>query len=157
MKDDYARIEGGNRIKDKKPFNKKKKFSMLSAISIIGIIDFLYVELSVNTAIFLHFITKQLCPKLKKEQIVIMDNVSFHKSLEVRHAIEETGAKLVFLPPYSPELSPIEKMWSKIKHYLKKYKARSPKQFHNALVQSINKLNQSDFEEWYDACGYEIV
>ena len=127
---------------------------MLSAISIIGIIDFLYVELSVNTAIFLHFITKQLCPKLKKEQIVIMDNVSFHKSLEVRHAIEETGAKLVFLPPYSPELSPIEKMWSKMKAILRKIKARTEEALVEAVAYALDKVTANDAKGWFESCGY---
>lgn len=157
MENDYARAEGGDRIKSPRPFNRGKKYSMLSAIGILGIISFFYVELSVNAQIFIHFIVKMLCPKLRNGQIVLMDNIRFHKSREVEEAIKRTGAILVYLPPYSPDLSPIEKMWSKIKSIIKKLKPRTPGEFHNSLVQGISELNTTDFQEWYEECGYLLI
>ena len=82
--------------------------------------------------------------------------INIHTDKKIREAIESTGAKLVFLPPYSPELSPIEKMWSKLKTLIRKLKPRSPAKFHDALVEAISGLDINDFEEWYNACGYEF-
>ena len=65
-------------------------------------------------------------------------------------------AKLVFLPPYSPALSPIENMWSKMKSTIRKLMPRDPEAFHDALVQAISELSDNDFEEWYEYCGYEL-
>jgi len=94
---------------------------------------------------------------LRQGQFVIFDNVSFHKSQELINMIEATGAKVVFLPPYSPDLSPIEKMWSKIKEILRRIKPRKNYEFHEAFLKAITSVNDEDFEEWYDACGYELA
>lgn len=154
MENNYARAEGGDRVKTPKPIVRGQKFSLLSAVGIFGIIEFLYVELSVTASIFIHFIAKMLCPKLKKGQIVLIDNAKIHKSSKIRIAIEKAGAILVYLPPYSPDLSPIEKMWSKLKYFIKKLKPRTQEEFYNALTSAISTLDVSDFEEWYEECGY---
>ncbi len=83
-----------------------------------------------------------------------MDNASFHKLQQVREAIESTGARLVFLPPYSPDFSPIELMWSKLKQYLRKTAARTLESFHQALLEAFETLTDYDFEGWFAHCGY---
>lgn len=157
MDNEYARAKSCDRVKAAKPFQRGQKISLLSAIGILGIIDFIYVELAINADIFLHFITNMLCPKLKKGQVILMDNANIHTSPEIKKAIESRGAILVYLPPYSPDLSPIEKMWSKIKSFMKKLKPRTLGEFHNALVEAISALDINDFEEWYDSCGYQLA
>ena len=157
MSSDYARAEGGERAKMPKPFNVGEKFSIIGAIAITGIVAMMYIASAVNTLIFKTFISEFLTPKLRRGQFVIFDNVNFHKSQEIIDMIENTGAKVVFLPPYSPDLSPIEKMWSKIKEILKRKKPRSKSEFHEALFYAITSVNDEDFEEWYDACGYSLV
>jgi transposase len=156
MSSDYARAEGGKRAKMPKPFNVGEKFSIIGAIAINGIVAMMYITSAVNTLIFKTFISQFLAPKLNRGQFVIFDNVNFHKSQEIIDIIEKTGAKVVFLPPYSPDLSPIEKMWSKIKEILKRKKPRSKSEFHEALLVAITSVNDEDFEEWYDACGYSL-
>jgi transposase len=157
MTSEYARVEGGERAKMPKPFNTGEKFSVIGAISLTGIVAMMYIASAVNGNIFKAYIEKLLVPKLRRGQFVIFDNVGFHKSKELIELIESVGAKVVFLPPYSPDLSPIEKMWSKIKDILKKLKPRSKVEFHNSLLEAITSVNDEDFEEWYDACGYSIV
>lgn len=156
MTNDYGRAEGGNRIKASKPGSVGEKFSIIGAISIYGIIAITYGKWATNTECFIEFIKTYLIKKLRKGQIVFLDNVKFHKNAIVRSLIEATGALVVFLPPYSPDLSPIENMWSKLKHYLKKLKPRSAGEFHNALVTSISELDDNDFEEWFEHCGYQM-
>lgn len=154
---DYARAEGGARAKASKPNYPKAKFSILGAISTLAIVAILYVENAVNGNIFYKFIKDLLLPHLRKGKFVVMDNVSFHKQQDVIELIESTGAKVVFLPPYSPELSPIEKMWSKIKNILRKLKPRSKEEFHEALGNALNEVNVNDLEAWYEDCGYSIA
>jgi len=154
---DYARAEGGARAKAAKPHCPGKKFSIIGAISITCIVAVMYVECAVNGNIFKAFIEELLLPKLKPGDFVIMDNVSFHKQLIIRTIIESKGARVVFLPPYSPDLSPIEKMWSKIKETLKKNKPRTKAEFHDALFLALNLVNEEDLESWHEDCGYEVA
>jgi len=85
----------------------------------------MYIQDAVNKVIFETFINKFLIPNLGSAKYVVMDNVRFHKNSDIISSIEKAGAKVVFLPPYSPDLSPIEKMWSKVKEKLKRSKPRS--------------------------------
>lgn len=71
--------------------------------------------------------------------------------------VESTGARVVFLPPYSPDLLPIEKMWSKIKEILKRKNPSKKAEFQEALLSAITSVNDEDFEEWCEACGYSLV
>lgn len=157
MSTNYARAEGGERAHMPKPFDKGEKFSIIGAIAITGIVAIMYIVSSVNTGVFKTFAEQLLIPKLRRGQFVIFDNVNFHKSQEIIHLIEATGAKVVFLPPYSPDLSPIEKMWSKIKDILKRKKPRKKSEFHDAILAAVTSMNDNDFEEWYDACGYSLA
>jgi len=157
MSTDYARAEGGERAVMPKPFDKGEKFSIIGAIALTGIVAIMYVASAVDTTIFKTFSEELLIPKLKRGQFIIFDNVSFHKSQEIIDLIESTGAKVVFLPPYSPDLSPIEKMWSKFKEIFKRKKPRTKSDFHNAILTAISSMNDNDFDEWYEACGYSLI
>lgn len=154
MATDYSRAVGGNRANAPKPFVTGEKFSIVGAISMIGIVAIMYIELAINKDIFLGYIEKLLLPQLKSGQYVILDNARIHKSEEIVNVIEGAGAKVVFLPPYSPDLSPIEKMWSKVKEILKKMMPRTKADFHNALATALDLVNEQDCEEWFDSCGY---
>jgi len=157
MTSDYGRAEGGERLKMPKPMDRGDSYSIISAISILGIVAMLYGKIKICGAAFLEFIKGQLVPKLSKNHVVFLDNASIHKADSIKEAIEATGAKLIFLPPYSPDLSPIENMWSKIKGIMRKLMPRNPGDFHDALSQAIYELNDSDFEEWYEHCGYQVA
>lgn len=85
-----------------------------------------------------------------------MDNAAIHKVKGIREMIEKVGAKLLFLPPYSPDFSPIELMWSKIKQCLRRLSTETLGDYHDALVESIDGLEDSDFIGWYEHCGYAV-
>lgn len=154
MTKEYSRAEGGGRIKAPKPFKTDDKYSLIGAISILGIVAIAYLKLAVNADVFMSYVKSFLLPKLKAGTYVILDNVKFHRNKSIISLIESSGAKVVFLPPYSPDLSPIEKMWSKIKEILKRLKPRSSSEFYNALSEAAYNIEQSDCEEWFDSCGY---
>jgi transposase len=155
MESSYARAEGSKRIKMPCPFNRGPKLSIIGGISTKKIEAALYGEWSTDGEIFFTFIEKQLVPQLEAENIVVMDNVKFHLQERVRKAIESEGAKAIFLPPYSPDFSPIEKMWSKIKNTLPKLKARTLKEFHKAIRIAFKEVSESDLINWFKCCGYE--
>jgi len=150
----YARAEGGRRIKMPVPCKRGPQISIIGAISTEKVEAALYGEWATNGEIFLSFIENCLAPKLKKNQIVIMDNVKFHLQASIANKIEEKGAKVVFLPPYSPDFSPIENMWSKIKNSLRKLAPRTLKEFKKSIRIAFEEISKSDLGNWYKHCGY---
>ena len=151
----YGRAQGGQRVKASKPYRRGQTLSIIGAVSLAGVVAAMYGEWATDGVAFLTFIQTMLVPHLRRGHIVIMDNVSFHKLQEVKEAIESTGARLLFLPPYSADLSPIELMWSKLKQYLRKKAARTLGSFHQALLEAFETLTDYDFEEWFSHCEYQ--
>jgi transposase len=97
-----------------------------------------------------------LAPSLRPGDVVLMDNLSAHKGEAVRAAIRTRGAGLVFLPPYSPDLNPIEKCWSKVKQALRAAKARTPDQLIDALADALRSVSSADAAAWFAHCGYTV-
>ncbi len=152
----YARALGGQRIKMPVPFNRGTKYSLIGAITYNKVLAAMYGEWATNGEIFNEFLENYLCPKLKPYHKVVLDNVSFHKTESARKNIEKTGAQVIFLPPYSPELTPIENMWSKVKIILRKLAARSPKDFHNAISVAFKSISKNNLLAWFQHCGYLV-
>jgi transposase len=150
----YGRAQGGQRVNASKPYRRGQTLSIIGAVSLEGVVAAMYGEWATDGAAFLCFIRTLLVPHLRRGHIVIMDNVRFHKLQEVNEIIERTGARLLFVPPYSPDLSPIELMWSKLKQYLRKPAARTLGRFHQAPLEAFGTLTDYDFEEWFSHCGY---
>lgn len=115
----YGRAFGQERAFFSSPFRRTKNMTIIGAIDYENVIAAMYGQWAANGEIFLQFLEQQLCPKLKSHHVVIMDNVKFHQVNGVRELIEDTGAKLIYLPPYHPELNPIENLWSKLKGKLR--------------------------------------
>lgn len=149
MSTDYARVEGGQRIKLPRPFNRGKKFSFIGAITNSEVLAALYGQWNTTTEIFTHFIEHHLAPKLNHTHLVIMDNLGIHQSNTVQQIINDTGADSLFLPPYSPELNPIENMWSKIKNLLRKMKARTVNAFHKAIQMAFKSIEPDNLKAWF--------
>lgn len=111
---------------------------------------------AVDGLVFLSYVKQVLVPTLIKGDIVVMDNLSAHQSKAVREAIEACGARLVFLPPYSPDLNPIEKCWSKIKTALRAGKARTREALEAALKAALLTIMAEDAAGWFESCGYPV-
>ena len=121
----HGRALGGKRVVDYAPDVRFERITMLSSVRVNGEIVPCIFEGSLNGEIFIEYIVKFLAPTLKPGDIVVMDNLSSHKVKGVAEAINAVGAEVLYLPRYSPDLNPIEMMWSKIKAYLWKVKART--------------------------------
>ena len=101
-------------------------------------------------------IEKVLAPSLRPGDIVVMDNLSSHKSQKVEELINSCHAELRFLPPYSPDLNPIEKMWSKVKQILRGLMARAEESLCAAIGTALSQVTAADACGWYGSCGYFI-
>jgi transposase len=123
----YGRTPIGERCVDRTPHGHWKTMTMLSAIRLDGVVRDATVVIDgpMNSETFLSYTQQCLAPSLRPGDIVVMDNLSSHKTLGVRQAIEEVAADLWYLPPYSPDLNPIEKLWSKVKAWLRRVGAKT--------------------------------
>jgi len=154
MSTSYARIAGGQRIKMSIPFTHGPQYSMISAISINKVEAAMYGEWATNGEIFYSFIEQSLLPQLKSSHTVIMDNVKFHLQARIKETIESIGAKIIFLPPYSPDLNPIENMWSKVKTILRHLAPRSKRAFKKSIKIAFEAITETDLLGWFKHCGY---
>ena len=107
-----------------------------------------------NKAVFEAYVEQVLAPSLRPGQVVVMDNLSAHKGEEARELIEERGCELLFLPPYSPDLNPIEEAFSKIKGLLRKAQARTREALIEALGEAISVVTAQDVAGFFEHCGY---
>jgi transposase len=87
----------------------------------------------------------------------VLDNLNVHKASQVEQVAAERGARVIWLPPYSPDFSPIEKCWSKIKTCLRAAKARTREELERALVCAIGRVTRSDIRGWFKHCGYKVA
>jgi len=112
------------------------------------------VDGATNKEVFRAYVQHILLPTLKPGDIVVLDNLPAHKNQEIRDLIESVGAELWFLPPYSPDLNPIEKMWSKIKTILRTLKARTEETLINTIAKALEAVTANDVKRWFKSCGY---
>lgn len=152
----YARAPKGERARGKAPKNWGKNVSLLCAIDSEGVNSSMSVEGAVDSRAFEAYIEHFLAPKLKRSQIVVMDNLSSHKSKRVERLIEAVGATLLFLPPYSPDMNPIEEAFSKVKGILRKVQARTREALVEATGHALDVLTPEDIHGFYADCGYRL-
>jgi transposase len=145
----YARGRDGSRIHEAAPEGNWKILTILGAISTRGIIATMTIEESTDADIFLAYLDHCLCPKLRPGDVVVMDNLSSHKVSGVLEKIEAAGADLLYLPPYSPDLNPIEKAWSKLKLLLRSAKARTKEALDQAISELLPQITQDNAEAWF--------
>ena len=150
----YARAPRGQRAHSSVPRNRGKNTTLLASLSVEGIGASMILEGATNAAAFEIYLEQVLLPSLAPGQIVVMDNLSAHKGARVRHLIEERGCQLLFLPAYSPDFSPIEETFSKIKAYLRRVGARTREALEEAIAQALETVTPQDAHGWFGHCGY---
>jgi transposase len=152
----YGRAPGGERLVDYVPDVRYERTSLLSSVRLDGTFVPLCFDGALNGEIFLKYITDFLAPTLKPGDIVFMDQLSSHKVAGVAEAIEAREAFVIYLPQYSPDLNPIENMWSKIKAYLRKVKARTKEELFIAIKEAFNLILCKDIKGWFLEAGYSV-
>jgi transposase len=152
----YARAKDGKRAHGIVPNRHHRKLTLLGGLSTAGLVAMMTIEAATNQGVFLAFVREVLVPELRPGQVVVLDNLSPHKAPAVRKAIEAATCKVLFLPPYSPDFSPIEPCWSKLKTLLRGIGARTLDALEGALVSTMDRISVSDARSWFAHCGYAV-
>lgn len=152
----YARSARGERAIGDAPKNWGKSITLAAGIGMRGLVAPLRMIGSMNSDAFEAYVAQFVCPELKPGDIVIVDNLSAHKQKSIRSLIDATGAHLLYLPPYSPDFSPIEPCWSKVKTFLRAAAARTLEALDEAVVSALRAITPQDAKGWFRLCGYPV-
>ncbi|HZY02147.1 MAG TPA: IS630 family transposase [Anaeromyxobacteraceae bacterium] len=157
MTREYARSPSGERVVGIVPRDRGVVLTVVGAVALDGVRAMMAYEGGTSAEAFLRFLRDALVPSLHPGDVVVLDNLGAHRAVGVRDVIESVGARILYLPPYHPELNPIELAWSKLKALLKIIGARDLQALAAALKQAKNQLTPSDLEGWFRHCGYEVL
>lgn len=152
----YGRAPRGERVREGIPAGHWNTLSILSALTTAGLLATMTIEAPTDAEVFLTYLEQVLCPHLKPGDVVVMDNLAAHKVHGVRQKIEERGAKLLYLPPYSPDFNPIEKAWSKLKQSLRRVKARAVEPLQQAISEALPTITAENARAWFQHSGYTL-
>lgn len=153
----YARAPKGQRAFGKAPRNLGKNVTLIASLSAEGIGATMSFEGATDALAFETYVEHFLAPSLKEGQIVVMDNLQVHKSSRARDLIERAGASVLFLPPYSPDFSPIEEAFSKVKAILRRIATRSREALLEAMGRALDAVSRRDALGWFEHCGYGVA
>ena len=154
MTRDHARSPSGKRAVGVIPRNRGVILTVVGAVALDGVRGMMAHEGGTSAEAFLRFVREALAPSLHPGDVVVLDNLGAHRAVGVREAIAAVGARTLYLPPYHPELNPIELAWSKFKALLKRIGARDLLSLAIAIKQAKELLSPSDLEGWFRHCGY---
>lgn len=149
----YGRSIGKTRVVDHAPLNTPKTTTVLSSIRTDGSHVTKTYPGGTTGERFTTYLKENLIPTLKPDDVVVMDNLRSHHVQEVKQIFDNAGIRFLYLPPYSPDLNPIEKMWSKIKAILRKRKIRSADRLPSSVADALKLVTVSDCEHWFHSCS----
>ena len=152
-----GRAPRGQRVRASAPAGHWQTTTMISSIRLNGSTAALTIEGTTDTEVFQAYVREVLCPTLRPGDIVIMDNLSPHKHAATLALIEQAGATVAFLPAYSPDLNPIEPMWSKVKQFLRSAEARTSEALVAAIAAALARITAQDAANWFGHCGYSFI
>lgn len=152
----YARGMKGKRVKMPAPMH-GENISVIGAISLKGVMEIGMMRGSMNQSCVEAFIGDILLPKITKGDVLVIDNAPIHNIENIKKILHRVGAKVLPLPPYSPDLSPIEMLWSKLKQIVVGFSPRSIGALYEALKDSLPFIDSDDIEGWFEHCGYNLV
>jgi transposase len=150
----YGRAPRGQRVDGPVPHGHWKTVTLTAAIRLGGVGGCLAFEGATDAASFESYVERALVPTLRHGDIVVMDNLGAHKGAEVERLIRGAGAEVRHLPAYSPDFNPIEKLFSKLKAYLRKAAARSVDRLIEAMGEGLRSVTHADIAGWFRSCGY---
>ena len=153
----YGRAPRGERVDGPVPHGHWKVVTLTAAVRLGGVGARLAFDGATNAACFETYVGECLVPTLRGGDIVIMDNLSCHKTAEVRRLIRSAGAEVRYLPAYSPDLNPIELMFSKVKGRLRSAAAPTVDGLIGAIGDALRAVTPGDIAGWFDHCGYRYV
>jgi transposase len=130
---------------------------MISSIRSDGSSACMAIDGAADTEVFQAYVREVLCPTVRAGDIVIMDNLAPHKNELTLSLLTQLGAEILFLPAYSPDLNPIEKMWSKVKAHLRSAEPRTQSTLIEAIGSALQNVTRQDAINWFASCGYSFI
>jgi transposase len=149
----YGRAPRGERVMEAVPQHYGPTVTMLAALGSHGVEAVMTSDGATDAEVFRLYVDQGLRPTLRPGDIVILDNLRAHKAAGLREAIVGAGARLLDVPPYSPDLAPIERCWSKLQSILRTAKARTREALDGAIAQALATITASDARGWFQHCG----
>lgn len=153
----HGRSPKGERLICQAPHGHWCTTTMISSVRLDGSTACMTIEGSTNTEVFQAYVREVLVPSLRPGDIVVLDNLGAHKNEFTLALIEQARAEVRFLPAYSPDLNPIEMMWSKVKALLRKAQARNHPDLLAAIASALNAVTSDDALGWFTHCGYSFI
>lgn len=150
----HARAVRGERAVLTEPFEKGDRQSVIAALGLTGLRASMVLAGAFDGCAYTRYVEHCVVPELQRGDIVVMDNERFHHNQSARALIEATGARVVYLPAYSPEFNPIEQCISKLTAALRRAKARTLRKLFNALKRAMAQISEADIRGWFIHCGY---
>jgi len=152
-----GRAPRGQRVQGSAPHGHWNSTTIIGAMRLDGSTACMAIEGATDAEVFTVYIREVLCPILRPGDLVVMDNLSAHKSEPALASIRQTGADVRFLPAYSPDLNPIEQMWSKVKNTLRSLEARTRESLLEAIGHALAGITSQDTLNWFAHCGYNFI
>jgi len=148
----YGRAPKGERVREAVPHGRWKVLTILGALTTKGVQASMTVEAATDAEVFSTFVQQVLVPTLRPGQIVVMDNLTAHKQRKIRRLLAARRCRLWYLPPYSPDLNPMESAWSKLKAFLRGAKARLKPALEQAVGAGLRTITAKDARNWFRHC-----
>lgn len=152
-----GRAPRGQRVFESAPRNYGPQTSLIGALSLAGIEAVMTLEGAVDTEAFNAYLEHVLRPTIKRGDVLVLDNLTAHHASWIEEVAAECGACVIWLSPYSPDFSPIELMWSKIKTAMRAAKARTREELERAFKAALELVTESDCVGWFSHCGYRVT
>jgi len=152
----HGRAPPNERVAGAVPHGHWRVMTILGALRLGGVVAGASIEAATDTEIFRLFVTEALVPALRPGDVVVWDNLGAHRAADLEQAVRSAGARLLPLPPYSPDLSPIEPGWSKVKQHLRSAEARTAEALGTASVDAFGSITSADTRGWFRHCGYAV-
>ena len=153
----YGRAPRGERVADLVPRNYGTQTSLISSLSLAGVEATMSIEGAVDTEVFNTYVEQVLRPTIRAGEVIVLDNLTAHRASRIEQVAAECGATVVWLSPYSPDFSPIEMMWSKIKARMRAAKARTREELERAFDAALKLITEADCSGWFTHCGYQLT
>ena len=153
----YGRAPRGERVRELVPRNYGAQTSLISSLSLAGVEATMSIEGAVDTEVFDAYVEQVLRPTIRGGEVIVLDNLTAHRASRIEEVAAECGATVIWLSPYSPDYSPIEMMWSKIKAYMRAAKARTREELEQAFDAALKLITEADCLGWFAHCGYHVT
>lgn len=152
----YARAQGGRRANGAVPLRRGRAVTLIGALGVRGLKAVQLLDGAVNQRSFAFYVARVLGPQLRRGDVLVLDNLPVHKLGGLQQELARRGIELLFLPPYSPDFTPVEQAWSKLKTQLRQAQARTREALEAAIQTAVEWISGKDAKAWFNHCGYHV-